>query len=107
MPTSPELKEALKSAADRIASYVDNIATMTVETSYVELDGNPDQPKLAARSIVKLDGDSQTTLPMKKGPDGILVVDTIVNEIHQQNVQAATDYRTKMLERLLSLFNKS
>ncbi|HEY3312128.1 MAG TPA: hypothetical protein VGK00_10860 [Anaerolineales bacterium] len=105
MATSPELKEALKSAADKIAQYVDDAATMTVETRYIEMGGDPDQSKLAARTIVKLDGDSETVLPMKKGQDGTLVVDTMVNEMHQENVQTAIDYRTEMLERLLGLFN--
>jgi hypothetical protein len=105
MPTSPELKEALKKAADKIAAYVDDAATMTVETRYVEIGGDPEQSKLAARTIVKLDGDSVTTLAMKKGPDGSLVVDTLVQEMHQENVQAAIDYRAEMLERLMGLLS--
>ncbi len=103
MATSPELKEALKSAADKIAKYVDDAATMTVETRYVEIGGDISASKLAAQTIIRLDGDSETVLPMKKGPDGSLVVDTIVNEMHQENVQAAIDYRTAMLEKLLGL----
>jgi len=78
---------------------------MTVETRYVEVGGEPDQSKLAARTTVRLDGDSETILPMKKNADGTLVVDTMVNEMHQENVQAAIDYRTEMLERLMSLLS--
>jgi hypothetical protein len=108
MATSPELKEALKNAADTIAKYVENVATMTVETLYVEIGGDADKAKLAARSIVKLDGDSQTVLPMKQGPDGSgLVVDTVVYEMHQQNVQTAIDYRTGMLASLIGLLRGS
>jgi hypothetical protein len=103
--TTPELKEALKNTADTIARYVENAATMTVETRYVEMGGNAKDAKLAARTVVKLDGDSETILPMKKGPDGSLVVDTVVNEMHQENVQAAIDYRAEMLEKLLSILN--
>jgi len=103
MATSPELKEALKNAADKIAQYVDDAATMTVETRYVAVGAGSDESKLLARTIVKLDGDSETILPMKPGPDGTLVVDTVVNEMHQENVQTAIDYRTEMLERLLGL----
>ncbi len=105
MATSPELKEALKSAADKIAKYVNDVATMSVETRYVEMGGDPDASKLAARTVIRLDGDSETVLPMKMGPDGALVVDTQVNEMHQENVQAAIDYRTEMLERLLGLLS--
>ena len=103
MATSPELKEALKNAADKIAQYVEDAATMTVETRYVAVGAGSDESKLLARTIVKLDGDSETILPMKPGPDGTLVVDTVVNEMHQENVQTAIDYRTEMLERLLGL----
>ena len=103
MATSPELKEAFKNAADKVAQYVEDVATMTVETRYVELGSGPDQSKLAARTIIKLDGDCESILPMKPGPDGVLVVDTVVNEMHQENVQAAIDYRSEMLEKLLSL----
>ena len=104
MATS-ELKEALKNAADTIAKYVQDAASMTVETYYVEMGSNLSEAKPAARTVVKLDGDSQTVLPMRKGADGTLVVDTVLNEMHQENVQAAIDYRAEMLEKLLSILN--
>jgi len=100
---SAELKEALKNVADTIAKYVQDAASMTVETRYIEIDGKPEDAKLAARTIVKLDGDSESIIAMKKGADGVLTVDTVVNEMHQQNVQAAIDYRAEMLERLLGI----
>lgn len=104
MATSSELKEALKSAADKIAKYVEDAAGMTVETAYVEMGAASfDGAKLAARTIVKLDGDSQTVLPMRKNEAGALEVDTVVFDLHQQNVQAAIDYRAKMMNSLLSV----
>lgn len=103
MATSPELKQALKDAADAIAKYVQDAATMTVETRYVEMGGEFEKAKLAARTTVKLDGDSESILPMKKSAEGELVVDTVVYEMHQENVQAAIDYRAEMLDRLLTV----
>jgi hypothetical protein len=103
MATSPELKQALKDAADAIAKYVQNAATMTVETRYVEMGSEFTQAKPAARTIVKLDGDSETVLPMVKGPDGALVVNTVVHDMHQENVQAAIDYRAELLGRLITI----
>ena len=98
-----EMREALKSAAEKIAKYVEDVAEMAVETHYVELGAASfDQAKLAARTIVKLDGDSQTVVPMQKG-DSKLEVDMAVFEVHQQNVAAATEYRTKMMNSLLSV----
>lgn len=98
-----EMREALKSAAEKIAKYVEDAAEMTVETQYVELGAASfDQAKLAARTIIKLDGDSQTVIPMQKG-ESKLEVDMAVFEVHQQNVAAATEYRTKMMNSLLSV----
>jgi hypothetical protein len=102
MATS-ELKEALKNAADVIAKYVQDAATMTVETHYVEMGSALKEAKPAARTTVRLDGDSQTILPMRKGADGALVVDTVLHEMHQENVQAAIDYRSEMLDKLLTV----
>lgn len=96
-----EVKEALKNVADQVAKYVTDAATMTVETSYVEAGAK--EPQLAARTVIKLDGDSSSVLPMKKGADGALTVDTTVYDIHQQNVQAASNYRSSILNSLLGI----
>jgi hypothetical protein len=103
MATSPELKEALKNVADKVAAYVEDAATLTVETRYAEMGAAAGQAKLAARTVIKLDGDSETVLPMKKGPDGELVVDSLVHEMHLEHVQAAIDYRAEMLGQLLGV----
>ena len=100
-----EIKEALKNVADQVAKYVENAASMTVETNYVEIGGKVENAKLAAYTVIKLDGDSSTTLPMKSNADGALVVDTALYEMHQQNVQAASNYRAAILERLLSILH--
>lgn len=98
-----ELREALKTSAERIAKYVEDVAEMAVETHYVELGAASfDEAKLAARTIVKLDGDSQTVIPMQKG-ESKLEVDMAVFEVHQQNVSAAIEYRTRMMDSLLSI----
>lgn len=98
-----EIKEALKNVADNIAKYVNDAATMSVETSYVEMGTKVESATLAARTVIKLDGDSSSILPMKKGADGALTVDTTIYDMHQQNVQAASSYRAAILESLLSI----
>ena len=99
-----EFRDAMKNAADQIAKYVQDAATMTVETRYVEMgSAGFDNAQLAARTIVKLDGDSETVLPMKKNDAGGLEVDAAVYELHQQNVQTAIDYRAKILNALIGL----
>lgn len=98
-----ELREAIKSAAERIAKYVEDVSEMAVETQFVEVGAASfADAKLAARTVVKLDGDSQTVVPMQKG-EVKLDVDTALFEVHQQNVQAAIDYRTKMMNALLGV----
>lgn len=103
MATPTELKEALKTAAEKIAKYIEDASEMAVETHYVEMGAALEGAKLAARTVVKLDGDSDNIVPMKKSADGELVIDTVMFDLHQQNVQSAIDYRAEMLERLISI----
>jgi len=101
-----EFDTAMKNAATSIAKYVDDAATMQVETRYVEIgpDGAPDfeSSTPVARSIVRLDGDSETILPMRKNQSGVLEVDAALFELHQQNVNTAIEYRARILNSLLS-----
>lgn len=98
-----EAREAIKKAAETIAKYVDDVAKMTVVTEYVVVGAaSSNENKLAARTEVKLDGDSTIVVPTQQG-EAKLEVDMSLFEVHQQNVQAAIDYRTKMMNALLSL----
>ena len=103
-----EIETAFKNAASSIAGYVRNVSTMTVETKYVEIgaDGTLDFEKArpVARSIVKLDGDSETIAPLRKNEAGILEVDSGLFDLHQQNVNTAIEYRARILNALLSTF---
>lgn len=106
-----EVENALKDAVKSVAKYVDDAATMTVETWFVEVamdGGQADfaQAKPAAKTVVRLDGDSQTTVPLQKNEAGILDVDTDLYQIHQQNVQTAIDYRAKILSALLDVLKQ-
>ena len=107
MATQTELKDALKAAAEKIAQYVEDAAEMAVETRYIEMGAESfDEAKLAARTVVKLDGDSQTVVPMRKSEGGTLVPDTTVYELHQQNVQVAVEYRARMMSALLDVLRQ-
>jgi len=101
-----ELETALKNTATTVAKYVQDVATLQVETRFVDIgsEGTPDfdQAHPVARSIVRLDGDSETVVPMRKGTGGALEVDSALFELHQQNVATAIDYRSRMLNSLLS-----
>ncbi len=95
-----ELEGALKNVATQIAGYVKNAATLTVVTNYVQV-GAEGEPHLVGKTVIALDGDSQTTVPLRQGSTGALEVDTALFEIHQRSVAAAVDYRARMLAALL------
>jgi hypothetical protein len=101
-----ELENALKSTAANVAKYVEDAATLQVETLFVEIgaDGSPDfdHAKPVARTLIKLDGDSATIVPVQKTQGGVLQVDNDLFELHQQNVNTAIEYRARMLNALLS-----
>ena len=103
MPT--ELETAVKAAAVKIAKYVEDAATLTVETRYVEIGGAEAQDfaaaRAVARTIVRLDGDSQAVVPMRRTEAGGLEVDTGLFDAHQRNVATAVDYRARLLDALL------
>ncbi len=104
-----EINNALKSAAQKIAKYVDNVATMTVETRYVDLGETVvfDNALPAARTEIRLDGDCATVLPVRKNDTGVFVVDGDMYALHQQNVATAIDYRARMMEALLQTLKQA
>jgi hypothetical protein len=99
-----ELKDALKNTANSTAGFVKNAATLTVETQTVEV-GQMEAPRLAARTVISLDGDNSSVIPAQKNEAVTLVVDSSLYELHMQNVQAAIDYRARMLSAMLDLLH--
>ena len=101
-----ELEKSLKSAAEKIAQYIDDAATLTVETRAVEIGAESgaqfDQARAVARSIIRMDGDSATVVPMRpSGKPGQTEVDAALYELHQRNVATAIEYRARILSALL------
>jgi len=101
-----ELQNSLKSAAEKIAQYIDDAATLTVETRAIEIGaaggGQFDQARPVARSVVRLDGDSETVVPIRSSDKpGQMEVDAALYELHQRNVATAIEYRARILSALL------
>jgi hypothetical protein len=96
-----EVKEALRAAATTISQYVRDMATLTVVTQTMEVGSG--QAVDAARSEIKLDGDNSTTIPVTKSATGKLEVDTVLYDLHMQNVKAATDYRAQLVGSMLRI----
>ncbi len=98
-----ELETALKNVATQISAYVKDVATLTVTTKYAVV-GSSGEAQVIADTTIKLDGDSQTTVPMRPastGQAGQLDVDTALFDIHQRNVSTAIEYRARMMAALL------
>ena len=100
-----DFTSSLRNAAASVAKYVEDAAEMEVVTKYVEVDTDADSDfetaKPVARTIVKLDADSETVFPMRTGQGGVLEVDLSLFELHQQNVDTAIEYRARILDSLL------
>ena len=101
-----DLENSIRRATERIAKYVEDVATLTVETGYVQLGANADvdfaQAKPAARTTIRLDGDCQLIVPMQTGESGQLEIDASLFTLHERNVNTAIEYRARILDALLS-----
>jgi hypothetical protein len=101
-----EVENAIKQTANKIVEYVKDAATLSVETKFVTIasDGGPADfggAKPAARTVIKLDGDCEAIIPMQATETG-LAVDRSLFELHERSLNAAIEYRTKLLNSLLS-----
>lgn len=102
-----ELNDSLRQIAEKVAQYVDDVATMSVQTRFVEVGPGQEgieagQPHNAARTEIRFDGDTLVDVPMRANPGtGLLEVDTELFNLHQRNVALTIDYRSRMLNALL------
>jgi hypothetical protein len=103
-----EFETALKNAATSVARYVQDASEMLVETKYVDVSegGTPDfeSARPVARTIVRLDGDSEVIVPVRQGESGTPEVDVGLFDLHQRNVATTIEYRARILNALLSTF---
>jgi hypothetical protein len=101
-----ELENNIRAAAQKLAQALADASELNVKTNYVEID--PKNPTdltnalLVAETVIKLDGDQEMTVPMRRGESGGLELDESLLAIHQQNVANAIEYRSKSIETLLS-----
>jgi len=102
-----DLETSIRNAAEKIAAYVEDIATMTVETKYVKIDekGQFDfnQAIPVARTVVKLDGDSEAVVPLRTSDTGAIVIDTDLMDLHHRNVSTTIEYRAQLVGALAGM----
>ena len=104
-----EFINSVKDVAQKITEYVKNASELTVETRYVvlgEKELNFDTASVAAKTVIRMDGDSYAVMPMRKGDNGQLEVDSALFGLHQQNVTTAIDYRASILDSLLQILKQ-
>lgn len=101
-----DFEASFRQAASKIASYVDDASKMTVITQYVIVAANGDvdfaQAKPLARTEFKIDGDSSSIVPMRTTLEGAVGLDRDLLALHEANVNAAIEYRARILNALVS-----
>lgn len=102
-----ELENNIRAAAEKLAKALADASDVTVETKYVELDPqNPekiDKPFLVAKTVIQLDGDQETIVPLRRSETGSLILDEALLDLHLKNVTATTEYRKSSIEALISM----
>lgn len=106
-----ELENSIRAAAEKVAQYIADAATMTVETRYVEVGATGpkgfEDARPAAQTVVKLDGDSFAVVPLRTAQTGGLEVDTSLFEVHERNVATTIEYRQKILGAVLGILQNT
>ncbi|HEX8502231.1 MAG TPA: hypothetical protein VF659_16730 [Pyrinomonadaceae bacterium] len=98
----------VKNTLKKVADYIADAATMTVQTEYTRVGGAEaasfDQAKPAALTVIRLDGDCRAVIPMREVAAGQLEIDAELLAAHRQNVATAIEYRARIMDSLLGAF---
>ena len=102
-----DIEAAFQTAAKTIAGYVANVSTLKVTTQYVRAGTNADDidfstAKPLAQTTIELDADCTTILPVTSPPGSPLQIDSTLFELHERNVNTATEYRARVLSALVT-----
>lgn len=104
--TTHDLMTALKKAGEELAKQISDATELQVETKWVLADENGDvdwkTAKPAARTTVKLDGDSELIVPLaREGEALVLRADLLA--LHEANVANARAFREKIYDMIFSV----
>lgn len=94
---------SVKNTAQKLADALQDAATLTVKTEYVEAAaaGGAQSTPILLTTEIHLDADSLNSVPVTRVEGVGLQVSQDLYQIHASNVQAATDYRLRILQALL------
>lgn len=106
MATS-SIERNINEVIQQITAALKDTAEITVSTKFVEVEPNaaaePAAAKLLAQTIIKLDGDYDAIVPMRKNAQGVLEIDQTLLDLHREHVRLAREYRDGLLQALLSI----
>lgn len=102
-----DLETNVRKAADQLAKALADATELTVETRYVEIGSGASEDlqnsSLIAKTVIQLDGDHTSIIPMQRSEAGNLSVDETLFDLHLRNVSTAIDYRVNTLNTLLGM----
>ena len=102
-----DLESTVRNAASKLAQQLENTATLTVETRWVEVAEGAardwEEANLVSWTNIRLDQDTQVIIPMRRNEAGALERDVELFDLHMQNVTAAIEYRARMLEAVMKI----
>ena len=103
-----EIEQTIKNVAEKIGKYIEDAATLTVQTDYLNTEASADfgQSKSAALTVIKLDGDCKTVVPVRQRDTGPAEIESGIFGLHQQNVSTAIEYRARILHALLEVIKQ-
>jgi hypothetical protein len=103
-PPSQSIEESVKAAVSRISHYVDDVSTLQVETRYLIIGPEVElrtqdvaSAFAAAKSEIRIDGDSFTVVPVRMSANGEYVFQEALSQVHDRNVAAAIQYRAEIM----------
>ena len=102
-----EWENSVKAAVQKLAEALQDAATLTVNTEYIEAasPGGSQTAPFKLSTAIHLDADSDSSVPVRRVGGVGLEVDMPLYQIHESNVKAAMEYRMRMLTTLLDALN--
>ena len=102
-----DLETSVRNAAQNVAKALEDTTELTVQTQWVEVgdDGavSWEDARPVSKTVIQLDGDTELTIPMTRSDAGAPETDVALLELHMRNVTSAIEYRSSLLNALLTV----